>query len=102
MKPPIIGKSENTAKVIGVRRVSIIRQMRMKLLNNWCLTRSKILYYVLSRLPVGEARINVVMRCRDNTEYDWGHAWVTLNGKPFLERKKGLINKDKKQISDTG
>ncbi|MBS7411111.1 MAG: hypothetical protein SO082_03995 [Candidatus Limisoma sp.] len=102
MEPPIREKSEKTAKDIGVRRMSVIRQMRMKLLNNWCLTRSKMLYYVLSLLRIGEARINIVMRCRENTEYDWGHAWVTLNGKPFMERKTDVINKSKKQISDTG
>ena len=72
------------------------------LLNNLFLSRWKMLYYVLSLLWFGEARINIVMRCRENTEYDWGHAWVTLNGKPFMERKTGVINKSKKQISDTG
>lgn len=78
------------------------RMARLFTPSNWCLKRSKIIYSIASRCLKGEVRINIAMRCRNQTTTDWGHAWVTVNGTPLLEFNKAFVNKEKTKIKDTG
>lgn len=50
----------------------------------------------------GAVRINVAMRCREDTSSDWGHAWVTCDDTPVCERDNRLITKPMTKIADNG
>lgn len=94
--------SINSHKVINRRKLGILRSLREKTIANWCLKRSRLIYAIASRYKSGEVRINIAMRCRDDSSKDWGHAWVTCNGKPLWERKTAIMEKPKTMIADTG
>ncbi|MBQ7511689.1 MAG: hypothetical protein IJ155_01120 [Prevotella sp.] len=89
-------------KVIGRRQLGRLQTLRRRLVNNWCLKRSRLIYAVASRLLSGEVRINIVMRCREENTTDWGHAWVTRNGRPLMEYEGRMFKKPMTKISDTG
>ena len=69
---------------------------------NWCLKRSRLLYAIANRFLSGEVRINIAMRCRDNAQLDWGHAWLSHNGNPLWEHRNSMLNKSKTMLADTG
>ena len=94
--------SINSHKVINRRKFGTLRCLREKLVANWCLKRSRLVYAIASRYKKGEVRINIAMRCRDDSSQDWGHAWVTCDGKLLWERKTAIIEKPKTMIADTG
>lgn len=95
------GKPEEN-KVISPSQFGLCRTWRDALVKNWCLQRSKVVYAIATHVCSGEVRINIAMRCRDNTATDWGHAWVTYNGQPLWERRASMVNKPKTMIADTG
>ena len=78
------------------------RSIRHFFINNWCLKRSKVIYALTHRWVRGEVRINIAVECRERTDMDWGHAWVTLDGKPFLEPNKKLLERAMTKIAETG
>ena len=92
----------NSQKVIGRRRFGFLRRLREKLVANWCLRRSRLVYAIATRCKSGNVRINIAMRCRDNSSQDWGHAWVTCNGKLLWERRSAITKKPMTKIADTG
>lgn len=93
----------DNGKVIVKRKQSpLARLLRSLKPANWCLRRSKIIYAIASRCLPGEVRINIAMRCRNQTTADWGHAWVSVNGTPLLEYNKAFALKEKTKIKDTG
>lgn len=89
-------------KLVARRKFGLLRSIRDSLVKNWCLKRSRIVYAIASRCMSGEVRINVAMRCREDGQNDWGHAWVTHNGKPLWEFDKAILLKEKTKIADNG
>lgn len=89
-------------KKIERRKSSLLYGIRESVVKNWCLKRSRLLYAVASRCLSGEVKINIVMRCRNNVDSDWGHAWLTRNGKSLWEPKKKVLAKPKTMIADNG
>ncbi len=89
-------------KIITRQDHGVLRNIREQLVKNWCLKRSRIIYAIVSKYKSGELRINIAMRCRENASQDWGHAWVTCDGKPVWSREKTMIEKPKTMIADTG
>ena len=77
------------------------RKLRGFLIDNWCLKRSRLIYAFVSKWMQGEVKINIAMRCRENTFADWGHAWVTHNSIPIMEFKRRLINRPKVKIAES-
>lgn len=77
------------------------QKLRGFLIENWCLKRSKLIYSLVSRWKQGDVKINIAMRCRDNTYADWGHAWVSYNGTPIMEFKRSLLNRPKVKIAES-
>ena len=78
----------------------LIRRVKTALFDNWCLKRSKLIYFFASRLFRSDVRINIAMRCRSDNSKDWGHAWVTCGGKPLLEHNERLISKKRTLIAE--
>lgn len=91
-------------KTIGNRRHKIRHRIRHNLFNHWCLHRSRLIYCLLGGYCRSELRINISVRCRDNVSQDWGHAWVSLNGKPIFEHSNNirLTCKPMTMVADTG
>ncbi|GEM_PF-4376502 len=92
----------HTEKIITPRKQHGRLWLPPSLINHWCLKRSRIIYLILSRFLPGKVRINIAMRCRNNHNYDWGHAWVSYDKKPILEFSQTLKHKNKTEITDTG
>ena len=69
---------------------------------NWCLKRSRLLYAIASKVLSGDVRINIAMRCRQNAVNDWGHAWVSCDGKPLFEHINKRISKRIIKIGESG
>ena len=82
------------------RNKGLIRRVKTALFDNWCLKRSKLIYFFASRLFRSDVRINIAMRCRSDNSKDWGHAWVTYGGKPLLEHNERLISKKRTLIAE--
>lgn len=76
-------------------------KLRGFLIENWCIKRSRLIYGFVSKWMHGEVKINIAMRCRENTCADWGHAWVTHNGIPIMEFNRRLINRPKVKIAES-
>ena len=89
-------------KIIARHQFSVLRRARDAVVKNWCLKRSRLIYAVASRCMTGAVRINVAMRCREDTSSDWGHAWVTCDDTPVCESDSRLITKPMTKIADNG
>lgn len=89
-------------KTIACRSGKLKNLIRRGIFNHWCLHRSRLIYAILRFFYKDKLRINIVMRCRSNSGQDWGHAWVTINGTPFLEWSNNMILKSRVLIADTG
>lgn len=83
-------------------RIYFPRGTKRFLINNWCLKRSKVIYALTHRWMKGDVRINIAVECRERADMDWGHAWVTHNGRPFLESNKELLRRPKTKIAESG
>ncbi len=79
-----------------------LQRPRGGIVDNWCLKRSRLIHKLVSKWTRGDVKINIAMRCREDTWADWGHAWVTYNGIPIMEFKRRLINKPKEKIAESG
>lgn len=77
------------------------RGTKRSFINNWCLKRSEVIYALTHRWMKGDVRINIAVECRERTDMDWGHAWVTHNGRPFLESNKELLSRPKTKIAES-
>ena len=97
---PNIARRAFIDKNLERRKKGIVRRFKAALFDNWCLKRSKLIYFFASRLFRSDVRINIAMRCRSDNSKDWGHAWVTCGGKPLLERNERLISKKRTLIAE--
>ena len=97
---PNIARRAFIDKNLERRKKGIVRRFKAALFDNWCLKRSKLIYFFASRLFGDDIKINIAMRCRSDSRKDWGHAWVTRGGTPFLERNLRLIEKRRTLIAE--
>lgn len=77
------------------------RRWRERLISNWCRRRSHLLYFIISHVTNADVKINIAMRCRNEVDKDWGHAWVTVNGRAFLESHTEVLQKERTKIAET-
>lgn len=88
-------------KVIKPRQFGLLRRLRDGLFRNWCRKRSHLLYHIVTPFTKSDVKINVAMRCRDDIAADWGHAWVTVDGIPFMEWNRRILSKSRTKVAES-
>ncbi len=88
--------------IVVERKYNWLHNVKHSLVKNWCLKRSHLVYFIASKIYHADIRINIALRCRDESEKDWGHAWVSKNGVPLWEPMRNIIRKSMIMIHDNG
>ena len=71
-------------------RVKHFKDIFFQISKHKCYYRSLFLYHVCRIFDHrSKYRINIVMHCSDN---EWGHAWLTRNGKTFLIPNRNILS----------
>ncbi len=70
-------------------------------INNACLKKAEILYDIYKiRSPQKDVKINLVLQVEKRNGEEWGHAWLTVDGKSVC--KKNKLKFEIEQIGSNG